>query len=294
MFLLSMRRWIIGALCAATLLLSGCSALRLGYNQGPTLAYWWFDAYADFSGAQSTRVKDALADWFRWHRSTQLPDYIELLQRAESEVLQDVTPAQVCRWLDDGRARLLAAAEHAVPAMADIALTLTPAQINHVEQRYVKSNEDFSDDYLQDTPEERHEASVKRTVERAEMLYGRLDDAQRERIVRAMNASPFDPELWMAERRSRQREVLATLTRLIETRPAPSEAQRAMRKLVQRFDRPPSEEWQRYEQRLLAYNCNFAAELQNSTSAAQRENALKRLRGWEADLRSLNAQLPAP
>jgi len=274
--------------------LSGCSALRLGYNQGPTLVYWWFDAYADFNGAQSTRVKELLADWFRWHRGTQLPDYVDLLRRAESEVLHDVTPAQVCRWLDDGRARLLSAAEHAIPAMAEVALTLTPAQVKHVEQRYAKSNEDFTDDYLQDTPEERHEASVKRTVERAETLYGRLDDAQRERIVRAMNASPFDPDLWMAERRARQQEVLATLGRLVETHPAPSEAQQAMRNLVQRFNRPPSEEWQRYEQRLLAYNCNFAAELHNSSSAAQRDNALKRLKGWEADLRSLNGQLAAP
>jgi len=50
---------------AATLLLSGCGvALRLGYNQGPSLAFRWLDGYAEFDDAQSLRVRGALDEWF--------------------------------------------------------------------------------------------------------------------------------------------------------------------------------------------------------------------------------------
>ena len=50
------RRWIIGLLCLALAGLSGCSALRLGYNTAPELAYWWIDGYADFDDAQAPQV----------------------------------------------------------------------------------------------------------------------------------------------------------------------------------------------------------------------------------------------
>ena len=30
------------------LLLSGCSMVRLSYDQGPRLAWWWLDGYVDF------------------------------------------------------------------------------------------------------------------------------------------------------------------------------------------------------------------------------------------------------
>ena len=60
----------------------------------------------DFDAEQSPRVKEALNQWFAWHRATQLPDYANLLAAAQVQVLQPATPQQVCRWADDLRARL--------------------------------------------------------------------------------------------------------------------------------------------------------------------------------------------
>jgi len=78
----------------------GCSALRLSYGQGPTLAYWWLDGYADFSTEQAPRVRQALADWFAWHRATQLPEYAQALAALQGLAADKVTPAQVCQTLD--------------------------------------------------------------------------------------------------------------------------------------------------------------------------------------------------
>ena len=74
---------IIGGCLLALLLLGGCSAVRVGYNQAPTLAWWWLDGYMDFDATQAPKVKDTLAQWFAWHRSTQLPDYADLLAAAQ-------------------------------------------------------------------------------------------------------------------------------------------------------------------------------------------------------------------
>ena len=71
---------IIGLLMLLTgPFLTGCSALRLGYANGSTLAWIWIDGYFDFSRAQSPDVQKKLDNWFAWHRSSQLPAYAALL-----------------------------------------------------------------------------------------------------------------------------------------------------------------------------------------------------------------------
>ena len=91
---------------AVTVLLSGCGiALRLGYNQGPSLAFRWLDGYAEFDDAQSLHVRGAIDNWVAWHRRTQLPDYAGLLARAQAELQGSATAERMCAWSHDLRAR---------------------------------------------------------------------------------------------------------------------------------------------------------------------------------------------
>ncbi|MEO8805098.1 MAG: DUF6279 family lipoprotein [Burkholderiaceae bacterium] len=281
---------IIAALCGAALLLSGCSALRIGYSQAADLAYWWLDGYADFDGEQTRRVRDALAQWFAWHRKTQLPDYAQLLVRAQAEVRADTTPARACEWQAELLKRAHIAWEQAMPAAAEWALSVTPQQIQHIERRYAKVNTEFRDDYLQEDPRERTEATIKRAVERAESLYGRLDATQRARVAAAMARSPFDPELWLAERKLRQQDALQLLRRLGAEGASREQAQGALRDYVEQLERSPRETYRRYSERLAEFNCAFAATLHNSISPAQRRTALNKLSGWEGDVRALATQ----
>ena len=271
-------------------LLSGCSLLRLTYPQLPTIAFWWLDGYVDFTSAQSPRVQEQLAELLRWHRSTQLPDYAALLQRARGDLAVNTTGAQVCRWFDEGVVRLLIAYEHSLPTTAETALVLTPAQMAHVQRKFEKVNEDFREDFLQPRPEARLKENVKRTLERAETLYGRLDDAQRELITRQVAASPFDAETWQAERQLRQREILATLRRLQAERADNAQMQAALRVLAEQAQRSPRLAYRAYQQRLKQFNCEFAAQLHNATTPAQRQAAAETLKGWETDLRLLAAE----
>jgi uncharacterized coiled-coil protein SlyX len=281
------KLWIIGALCLA---LAGCSLLRLTYPQAPTLAYWWLDGYVDFTPAQTPRVQEQLAEWLRWHRSTQLLDYAALLQRARAEALANTTPAQVCRWYDELTARVMVSFEQALPAAAETALALTPAQMDHMQHKFDKTNAEFRETYLQATPEERLKETVKRTVDRAEPLYGKLSDAQRERIAREQASSPFDADAWLAERQQRQRDTLQTLRRLQAERANNAQMQAALRMLAERMQRSANDGYRAYQQRLKQFNCESIAELHNTTTPAQRQAAAATLKGWETDLRVLAAE----
>lgn len=274
----------------ALALLGGCSLLRLSYPQLPTLAYWSADSYLDLTGAQSEFVRAQLAEWLRWNRTTQLPDYAALLRRARAEVLQDTTPERLCRWADEATARVQTAFDQALPAAAEVALTLSPAQFEHLRKHLDKVNAEFREEYVERRPQRRLKEAVQRAVERAETLYGKLDEAQRERLASEVAASPFDPERWLAERTLRQREALQTLRRLQAERAGADEMQAALRAFFERAQRSPDDAYRAYQQRLRQHSCAVAARLHNTTTPEQRQAAAANLSGWENDLRSLAAE----
>ena len=272
--------------------LGGCSMVRLSYGQAPDLVYWWIDGYVDFTDEQSPRAREAIAAWFRWHRSTQLPEYAALLARAQAEVADPATPQQACRWYGELRARYRTAIEHALSAVADSVRSLSAEQLRHLQRRYDKGNKEFAADYLQATPRDRLRASVERALDRAEMLYGRLDGGQRERVGQLVAESPFDADRWLVERKLRQQAVLQTLNRLHAQRQGADEALAALRVLVDRTLSSPRPAYRDYQQRLQQYNCAFAAQLHNLATPAQRAHAVKKLRAWEEDMRSLASDAP--
>jgi hypothetical protein len=279
---------IIAMMLAVSVLLSGCGmALRLGYNQGPSLAFRWLDAYAEFDDAQSLKVRAALDDFFAWHRRTQLPDYAELLARAQTELPDAATAERMCAWSQELRARFDTALERAVPTMAEVLPTLSLQQLASIEKQYGVKNGEYRNDFLHRDPAKRRKAATEREIERAEDFYGRLDDAQREFVARSMAESPWDGDLAYAERLRRQQDLLAVARRLAANRAPPAEAEAEVRAWIKRLQRSPQESHRRYQAQLVDYNCGYAAGLHNLTTVEQRKKAANKLKGWEDELRAL-------
>jgi hypothetical protein len=284
------RSSIIAALSLVALtLLAGCSLIKVGYGQASGLTFRWIDGYIDMNDAQSLRVRTALDEWFAWHRRTQLPDYADLLARAQSELVADVSPERMCAWAREIRARVDTAVERALPVMAEVALTLAPAQIAAIEKRNVKANDEFRDDFLQRDPVKRRRAAVQREIERAESFYGSLEPAQREFVTRSIAASPYDADVVYAERQQRQQDLLRTLRRLTAAGAGQDQAEAEIRAWGQSFQRSPREPYRAYAERVVAHNCAYASALHNGMSAEQRRNAAKKLKGYETDFRALAA-----
>lgn len=282
------RRSIIGVLATALVLATaGCSLVKLGYGQASGLTYRWLDRYVDFDNEQSLKVRQALDEALAWHRRTQLPDYVQLLARAEVEIAADTTPERMCAWAGELRGRIEPVLQQLAPTIADVARTLSPAQLANIEKRFAETNEEYRDDHLQRNRERRYKAEVKREVERAEMLYGRLDAAQRDLVAYSVTTSPYDAEVAYAERRERQQDVLSLVRRLREANGSRDDAVADVRAYLGGIDRSPRESYRRYAERVSAHRCALASQLHNSASAAQRSEAAKKLAGYRADARDL-------
>jgi len=269
------------------LLLAGCVSMRIAYNHAPDLAYWKLDSYADFNGEQKPRVKQAITQWMHWHRTTQLPDYVALMALHRQELQGPVTPAAVCALFDRGRERVQRAWTQVLPSVVDIALTLQPAQLDHIERKMVKADEDVRKDFVQESTEARHRAYVKRAITSAERLYGDLGPAQRSVIESGVAQSPRDAEMWFAERQQRQRDALTTTRRLIGERATHEQALAAYKQLVADYRRSPDSEVATQEQRVQQYNCGFWAAVHNSTTPQQRRHASERIERWATDFQLL-------
>lgn len=278
---------IIG-LCAL-LLLASCSAVRLGYNQLPDLAYWWLDSYIDTTDAQTPRLRREIEALHQWHRTGELPEYVRLLQKMQRLAPGPVTPEQTCALFDELRERFdVLSARVEAPAVW-LAQSMTPAQIQHLALKFGKTNAEWQDKWQRGTASERLQRRLKQTVERYEMVYGPLDPAQIQ-LLRAGLTRAGDPaSVWWAERQRRQQDILQTLRQSSAAGMSPEAARAALHALRGRLTTAPDPAVRAANDAALRENCAVFARLHNATAPAQRARAVETLKSYEADFRMLAA-----
>lgn len=274
----------------AVLWLSACSAVKLSYNALPEVSYWWADAYADFNGEQSLRLKQDLADLQAWHRSRELPRYRELLQNLERLTNTEPDAAQLCSLLPPARERLQALAEQSAPMIARLALSLSPAHLEHMAKKFAKNEAKLRSEWVELSPGELLDKRIEQYTDRAESLYGRLNAPQRQGLREALQASAFDPRLRLAEQQRRHQDMLDTLRRLRSAGASQAQAKQAWLAYLARALSPPVPAHRDQQEHSIEEGCQIYAQLQRRATPEQRDKAAKRLRGWASDVQALSQQ----
>jgi hypothetical protein len=281
--------WRIIGLCALSLLLAGCSAVRIGYSQLPEISYWWIDSWIDTADTQSARLRRELDELFQWHRSTELPQYALGLQKMQKLAPGPISPEQACAEFNAVRERFNALTTRAESAVLWLAPSLSAAQIEHMAAKYAKTNKEWEADWLRSTPAEQLKRRLKQSVERSEMLYGSLDEAQVQLLRAELAASSHNPQMLWSERLRRQDDILQTLRR-VSAGNLPAQATReSLSGLLVRLATSPVPAGRAYSETTLRENCALFSRLHNSTTPVQRARAVENLRKYEDDFRALVA-----
>jgi hypothetical protein len=280
---------IIGGLLLV--LLAGCSAVKIGYGNAPTLTYWWLDSYADFNAEQSPPVRDSLAALHTWHRRNELPAYADTLQKMQRLAPGQVTPDQICGLWAEVQTHIHHLGVQAADPISTVTPTLKPEQLRHLTLQFDKRNQKWRKEWLDVAPTELAEQRLKLALERAEMLYGRLDDAQTALLRRSIEHSSFDARLTDKERLRRQQDILQVLQE--HSNSATSRSTHVLAEvlaLLERLQSSPDPVYRAYQVKIAAEGCATLAALHNSASTAQRAKVLETLRDYEVDARALAAQ----
>ncbi|MFC4929303.1 DUF6279 family lipoprotein [Massilia sp. GCM10023247] len=275
-------------LIALVALMAACSSVRLSYNNGDTLLYWWLDAYVDFEGEQADGVKRDIRELFQWHRKTQLQDYAALLSGFQRELADNPTQADLLAGYRQIRTRTETLALHAVPQMVDLARSLTPEQIRQIEERFNKKNEEYRRKYVAGSVEKRQEVRFEKSMDQFKLWFGRFNKEQEAVLRRASDARPLDSHIWLEERILRQRKILALARKVQQEKPSKEQTAAMINALLRDFfARPEAPERKTFYDNYANSTANYVLTAIRVATPAQKAHAQKRMQGWIDDLHAL-------
>ena len=277
-----------GIAVLALLLLPACSAIKLGYQQLPTLSYWWLDSTVSFSGNQTPAAKEAIDKLYQWHRREELPGYAALLQRTAELSAGPLQPEQLCRVVEEVQTRLDTLMRQAVVQATPVAMALGPRQLSHLARQWERQNEEWEKEWLQGDTEARMERRLDRALSRYNSFYGELNTAQINLIKAQLAQSPWTAEWGRRDRQRRQQDLLSTLQRITQSNLTLAQAEGQLWGVWQRWLQPPDAGQRAVVQSLSQRACENLAQLHNTATPEQRVRVSRRLRAYERDLLDLN------
>jgi len=192
-------------------LLSGCSTVRLVYDNAETYLRWRAATYLDLEGAMADELDERIAAFMAWHRAQALPKYAQLLDDARRRVERRLQPADLVWGYDavvaQAREGLRAAAERGAPLLD----RLGAREIANLERRIAEDNRRFARENLRGSERARRKRRTERNVERLEDWVGKLSQAQHQRVAQYSERAPLLDEHRERDHKRIQAELLAIL-----------------------------------------------------------------------------------
>jgi hypothetical protein len=263
--------------------LGGCTLARFGYEMLPWYGGWQFDRYLSLDDTQRQLVSQRLEALHAWHRQTQLPRYAQLVDTGLANLGERVAAERIAQW----RASMVSLWEEPAlrlaPDMADLALTLKPAQLDRLERRLTDATVELRRKYLDTTPSRRIDARVERWQERMQWLLGDLTANQQRELKRLAREQPSDEAAWLDERQARNDKLLKLLRRIERERPSREQALAWCTEFLQGFWRSDDPERARRLEANAANGDRLSATMLNTANGAQREHLNAKLRDVESD-----------
>lgn len=287
-----LRRVRLGFLMLLIVAAAGCSSIRLTYDHGDTLLYWWLNAYVDLDSDQKAWVKQDIDKLFQWHRKTQLNDYAQFLAGAQKQLQADkVTQADLLADYDDVMKRTQALLIRALPDLTDLARSLKPEQIEAMEKKFAKNNDEFRKKNMKGDAAKQQEFRYDKSMEQFELWFGSFSDEQEAQIRKASDARPLDNQLWLDERMRRQNAILAAV-RKVQSEKLGKEATTAVLRDLINDSFGPSQHagHEAFSESYKVGTAQLVLTVIKLANAEQKDHAIKRMQGWIDDFKGLAAE----
>lgn len=284
------HRFRLLCLIALMLTVAACSSVRFTYNNGDTLLYYWLNAYVDIDTDQSDWVKKDIDNLFQWHRSTQLKDYVQLLQKGQRQLAGNLTQADLLADYREIRTRSEKLANKAVPDLAELAISLKPDQINTLARKFESNNDKYRKKFLRGDTEERNKVRFKKAMEQFDLWFGDFSRDQEAALRKASDARPLDNEVWLDERMRRQQMILSLLRKVHDQKLRREATIPLVQALVRDvFARMESPERKAFYDASTDGTTKMILTAVKIATPTQKAHAHKRMQGWIDDFNVLAA-----
>lgn len=261
-------------------LVSACSKAGLAYRNLDWVISWRVNQYLDLDSQQKTWFKPKLQEHLTWHCSTELPRYVDWLQRTEQLVQAPEPDArQMEAQMIEAEQAFNAIVQQTNPTTVALLAGLRPEQVERLYARMEKDNHEDRQKFLEPPLETQISERAERLEKRLKPWFGNLNETQKARIAQWASERRDQNRLWLENRARWQGEF----RRVLDDRDAEDFAQRMSHVLENRRGGHDQQTTQAYEQSRQA----MAALLSDLLAAAdhrQRDQVNQRLTSIRADL----------
>jgi hypothetical protein len=276
-------------LLALVLAASGCSTVRLAYNQADHLAAWMADDYFDLNGEQEDAFRERFQRLHAWHRGNELPVYAAVLDDVQQRLRAGARADDVAWLVGTVQSRYRALVEHGAADAAQLLATLSDAQVDAARRRCERANRKYArENGVGATAEEQRKLRARRHLERIEHWTGSLDAMQAERVRALSRALPLDADVRYVERLRRQAEFLD----LLQARRDPGFASR-LRAWLEEWQRSRGRNADAQLARLAAARAGMYVEVVGLLTPEQRRHVDDVIERYRSRFRELAKQAPA-
>lgn len=185
---------------AAVVALAGCG-VRLAYSHLDRLIPWYLSDYVTLEDEQRAHLDQALATHLAWHCSTQIPLYLDWLQRAQQLTASPGADAGALQALaDEAELHLRTLATTLAPDLAQLLSSLDEDQVGTLLDAFADKIEEDRETYLDPAPEQRARERIARMEKRLVKWLGPLEASQQAALARWSDALRPSTEAWLAQR----------------------------------------------------------------------------------------------
>ena len=229
MFLRLSKALIIAT--AFALALVACSRIDLAYRNLDRLVPWSLDDYLAMNRDQRSLLDERLKQHLAWHCTTELPGYLDWLDRVRSMVAEgQVTDQALQQRMNEARQAIGRVAEAITPSAAELLRGMSDAQVAQMGEAFREDISERQEKYV-DTPLSKQVARrAERMEKRLTPWFGELTAAQRQRVQTWAQALGDQNRQWIANRAHWQQQLMMAMNQRSDESFEPRLAQLLQRK----------------------------------------------------------------
>ena len=280
-----MSRWFkhIAALLIFSLALGACSRVGLAYRNLDVIIPWTLGDYLDMNGEQKDWFNERLKEHLSWHCTTQLPGYLDWLDRLQSMVESNqVTDAALQQRTAEAKQAIAETAREITPSAIELLQGLDDKQVAEMNDAFAKDLRKRQKEYVEPPVAQQIKERGERMEKRLGDWLGALSDKQKQRVAQWSAALGDQNTQWIANRAHWQQQFSAAVAQ----RQSPEFAQRIETLLVNR-ERLWTADYRKAYANTEAQGRALAVDLMAESTPQQRERLLKKIEGVRKDFNDL-------
>ncbi len=276
-----MSRWLkyLAVVITLSLALGACSRVGLAYRNLDVIIPWTLSDYLDMNGEQKDWFNERLKEHLSWHCTTQLPDYLDWLDRLQVMV---ETNAALQTRTQEAKAAIAQTAREITPSAIELLQGLNDQQVAEMNEAFAKDQRKRQEQYLKPSLDQQIKARSRRMEKRLNDWLGPLSATQQQRVVAWSTALGDQNTQWIANRVHWQKQFSAAVAQ----RQSPEFPQRIETLLVNRESLwTPA-----YRQAFASTEAQARAlfvDLMAESTPEQRQRLLKKIEGVRKDFNDL-------